>query len=174
MAENVDRIFVMANPRGRQETPQGVFTPLSPGQVALIEEHPDHPADPVTGVHRVFIVQGDPPCEAAVTTAVSEKLVQNQLVSMSRTDAMAIYKQKTGRDYPGTEPVEEPEPQQEPVPFTLEEAEGIDTRTPAQKRADTIAAKKAAEDEAAAESESSESDDFEGPDDSDLTSDEED
>jgi hypothetical protein len=96
----VDRIFVMANPaKTRKENATGVFKPLRAGQVALIEEHPFHPYDEVAGVNRVFIVQGDPPCEAYLSEAVQEKLLQNQLVQMSKSDATARYNKMTGNDY---------------------------------------------------------------------------
>jgi hypothetical protein len=130
---DVDRVFVMANPAGRRETPQGVFAPLSKGQVALIEEHPNHPFDPMVGEHRVFIVQGDPPCEAYLSEGVTEKLVQNQLVQMSRADALTIYKKMTGNAYPGTEPEPEATPEEDEE-AALEAARAVIARAEAKKQ----------------------------------------
>lgn len=142
-----DMIFVMANPKKkRQETPQGVFSPLSPGQVALIEEHPDHPFSGVAGVNRVFIVQGNPPCEAALTEAVQEKLLQGQLVQLSRADALARYKQMTGSDYPGL------------VVESEDSDEDSKKMTASDKRKATIAAKKAAAEQQTSESDEDDED----------------
>lgn len=129
-----DLIFVMANPRKtRMENTTGVFSPLTKGQVALIEEHPNHPYDPGVKENRVFIVQGDPPCEAYLSEGVQEKLLQNQLVQISRADALVKYRSMTGNDYPGTTPTPEPE---------VDEDEEVEL-TPAEKRKATLAAKRA-------------------------------
>ena len=81
-------VYVMANPsRTRRDGTMGTFTPLSDGQIALLEEDDAHPYNPLTRNRQVLVVAGGPPQLVGQTAAVAERVSQKQIVIVAKDKA---------------------------------------------------------------------------------------
>lgn len=59
------------------------------GRVALLEEDPRHPLDPITNTHRVFIKHNSPPTAVAMTELVAEKIRRHELKTVSAPESVS-------------------------------------------------------------------------------------
>lgn len=83
-----DYVYIMANPSTKRvETQSGVWTPLHEGQVALLESDERHPYDKLAGERRVFCKAGGPPVLAFQTEEVTQKILEKQIVIVSKDKA---------------------------------------------------------------------------------------